>query len=36
MGVQVGPCGSLEVSDQLWIARWLLYRIGEDYGLVQL
>jgi glutamine synthetase len=20
------------VSDELWIARWLLYRIGEDYG----
>tara|TARA_B100000405_G_C16695037_1_gene414233 strand:+ start:339 stop:1361 length:1023 start_codon:yes stop_codon:yes gene_type:complete len=29
---QVGPCGPLEVSDQLWVARWLLYRIGEDYG----
>ena len=29
---QVGPCGPLEVSDQLWIARWLLYKIGEDYG----
>ena len=28
---QVGPLGPLEVSDQLWIARWLLYRIGEDY-----
>ena len=28
---QVGPCGPLDVSDQLWIARWLLYRIGEDY-----
>ena len=28
---QVGPSGPLEVSDQLWIARWLLYRIGEDY-----
>ena len=28
---QVGPCGPLEVSDQLWISRWLLYRIGEDY-----
>ena len=27
---QVGPCGPLEVSDQLWIARWLLYRIGEE------
>ena len=29
---QVGPLGPLAVSDQLWIARWLLYRIGEDYG----
>ena len=29
---QVGPCGPLEVSDQLWIARWLLYKIGEEYG----
>ncbi|MBI45193.1 MAG: glutamine synthetase [Candidatus Marinimicrobia bacterium] len=29
---QVGPCGPLDVSDQLWIARWLLYRIGEEYG----
>ncbi|MCG5217648.1 glutamine synthetase [Streptosporangium sp. KLBMP 9127] len=28
---QVGPVGPLEVSDQLWIARWLLYRIAEDY-----
>ena len=29
---QVGPLGPLAVSDELWIARWLLYRIGEDYG----
>jgi len=29
---QVGPVGPIEVSDQLWIARWLLYRIAEDYG----
>lgn len=30
---QVGPLGPLEVSDQLWIARWLLYIIGEEYGI---
>jgi glutamine synthetase len=30
---QVGPLGPLEVSDQLWMARWLLYRIGEDFGI---
>ena len=29
---QVGPIGPLDVSDQLWISRWLLYRIAEDYG----
>ena len=29
---QVGPIGALESGDQLWISRWLLYRIAEDYG----
>jgi len=29
---QVGPLGPLEVSDQLWLARWLLYRIAEEFG----
>ena len=29
---QVGPLGPLEVADQLWISRWILYRISEDYG----
>ncbi len=31
---QIGPLGPLEVSDQLWVARWLLYRIAEDFGVV--
>lgn len=26
---QVGPIGALEVSDHLWVARWLLYRVAE-------
>jgi glutamine synthetase len=30
---QVGPCTALQGGDHLWLARWLLYRIGEDYGL---
>ena len=30
---QVGPVPALEVSDQLWIARWLLYRVGEHYDI---
>ena len=30
---QVGPLGPLEVADQLWLARWLLYRIAEDFDI---
>src|SRR5690606_11282389 len=29
---QVGPLAPLEVADQLWVARWLLYRTAEDFG----
>lgn len=29
---QVGPLAALEVSDHLWLARWLLYRVAEDFG----
>ncbi len=28
---QVGPLSPLAVSDQLWLSRWLLYRIGEEF-----
>ncbi|WP_327041290.1 glutamine synthetase beta-grasp domain-containing protein [Micromonospora ureilytica] len=30
---QVGPLSPLEVADQLWIARWLLHRTAEDFGI---
>jgi glutamine synthetase len=30
---QVGPVGALDAGDQLWVSRWLLYRLGEDYGI---
>jgi glutamine synthetase len=30
---QVGPLSPLEVSDHLWVARWLLYRTAEDFGI---
>src|SRR3990167_1645234 len=30
---QVGPVGALEVSDQLWLARWMLYRMGVDFNI---
>ncbi len=29
---QIGPLGPVETADQVWLARWLLYRISEDYG----
>jgi glutamine synthetase len=29
---QVGPLGPVEVADQLVVARWLLERVAEDYG----
>lgn len=29
---QIGPMGAPEAADQLWLARWILYRIAEDYG----
>jgi glutamine synthetase len=30
---QVGPLSPLDVSDQLWVARWLLHRLGENFGI---
>jgi len=32
-GIESENADPLTVSDQLWIARWLLYRIGEDYDI---
>ena len=29
---QIGPCGPVEASDHLTIARYLLRRVAEDYG----
>ena len=31
---QIGTLGALAVSDQMWIARWLLHRLSEDYDVV--
>jgi glutamine synthetase len=30
---QIGPADTVDVGDQLWLARWLLYRIAEDYDI---
>ena len=29
---QIGPLWPLDAADQMWISRWLLYRISEEYG----
>lgn len=29
---QIGPLSPLDVADQLWISRWLLARIAEEFG----
>ena len=31
---QIGPVGALEVGDQVHLARWLLHRLGENFGIV--
>lgn len=31
---QVGPCEGIEMGDQLWMARYLLERVAEDFGVV--
>ena len=30
---QIGPAGPLEVGDHVLVARWLLHRLGEDFGI---
>jgi glutamine synthetase len=30
---QIGPLGPVDMADQLWLARFLLYRIGEEFGI---
>lgn len=29
---QIGPLDPLAASDQVWLGRWLLYRVAEDFG----
>ncbi|GAA6216076.1 glutamine synthetase-like [Lates japonicus] len=31
---QVGPCEGIEMGDHLWVARYLLHRVCEDFGIV--
>ncbi|KAF2689912.1 glutamine synthetase [Lentithecium fluviatile CBS 122367] len=29
---QVGPCAGIELGDQLWMSRFLLHRVAEEFG----
>lgn len=31
---QVGPCEGIQMGDDLWMARYLLHRVAEDFGIV--
>ncbi|CAG8613591.1 7989_t:CDS:2 [Ambispora leptoticha] len=31
---QVGPCVGIEMGDHLWVSRYLLHRVAEDFGVV--
>ncbi|TMS32960.1 hypothetical protein L596_000745 [Steinernema carpocapsae] len=30
---QVGPCLGISMADQLWMSRFILYRVAEDFGI---
>lgn len=30
---QIGPCSGIEMGDQLWIGRYLLIRVAEEFGI---
>ncbi|XP_063680975.1 glutamine synthetase-like [Bolinopsis microptera] len=31
---QVGPCEGIEMGDMLWVSRWILSRVAEDFNVV--
>ncbi|MBN3299455.1 GLNA synthetase, partial [Amia calva] len=31
---QVGPCEGIDMGDELWMARFLLHRVCEDFGVI--
>ena len=32
--LQVGPCEGINMGDHLWMGRYLLERVAEEYGVV--
>jgi len=31
---QVGPCEGIEIGDHLWVSRFILHRVCEDFGVI--
>ncbi|KAL5278232.1 GLUL.2 family protein [Megaselia abdita] len=31
---QIGPCPGVTIGDELWVSRYLLHRIAEDFGII--
>ncbi len=31
---QVGPCLGIEMGDHLWMGRFILQRVAEDFGVI--
>lgn len=31
---QIGPCEGISIGDQLWMSRFILHRVAEDFGVV--
>ena len=31
---QVGPCEGIEMGDHLWVSRWILQRVAEEFNVV--
>ena len=31
---QVGPCVGIDIGDQLWMSRFILHRVAEEFGVV--
>ncbi|ERL94992.1 hypothetical protein D910_12264, partial [Dendroctonus ponderosae] len=31
---QVGPCEGISIGDQLWMSRYVLHRVAEDFGVI--
>lgn len=31
---QIGPCEGVATADELWMSRYILHRVAEDFGVV--